>query len=278
MTSPIEVVVNRFHPSRGLSGLCAGFEQGDWRAEALSAYLTEFLPEFCLSYGDLNRIGPANAVLLLRQAAERVYKTNKFENRGEFGELLLHAAMKDLVHTIPAVSKIYYKDSANDTVKGFDAVHVVPSDEGLELWLGEVKLYTDISKAIYDSSKELAQHLEAVYLRSEFLAIQNKIDDSWPHAAKLRELLDGHVSLDKIFSRLAFAVLLAYDGATCAQFDKHCDEYFNALKTEFEEINKKFLSANAKIDLKLHLILLPMKTKEKLVLAMDKRLRSWQGI
>ena len=34
-----------------------------------------------------------------------------------------------------AISKVFFKDSPNDTVKGFDAVHVVESLDGLELWL-----------------------------------------------------------------------------------------------------------------------------------------------
>ncbi|MEN3029932.1 Hachiman antiphage defense system protein HamA [Chromobacterium amazonense] len=37
-----------------------------------------------------------------------------------------------------AISKIYFKDAVNNTVKGFDAVHVLATQNGLELWLGEV--------------------------------------------------------------------------------------------------------------------------------------------
>jgi hypothetical protein len=36
-----------------------------------------------------------------------VYTTEKFKRRGEFGELLLHAVIRELWETEPAVSKLY---------------------------------------------------------------------------------------------------------------------------------------------------------------------------
>ena len=73
-------------------------------------------------------------------------------------------------------SEIFYKDAPNDTVKGFDAVHVVEASDGLELWLGEVKLYKDIVSAVRDVENELKQHTTISYLRSEFAAIWRKVD------------------------------------------------------------------------------------------------------
>jgi hypothetical protein len=61
---------------------------------------------------------------MLRAAAQRVYATKKFANRGEFGELLLHIAARQVFNTLPEI-KVYYKDADNDTVKGFDSVHAV---------------------------------------------------------------------------------------------------------------------------------------------------------
>src|SRR5690348_3696078 len=145
-------------PPPALTGLCAGFEREEWRAAALADYLMESLPEFCLTHSEFEGISGPSAVQLMRQAASRVYMTDKFKNRGEFGELLLHVVLKDIFGTLPAITKIYYKDATNDTVKGFDAVHVVPTQEGLELWLGEVKFYADAGKAIRDVVQELEKH------------------------------------------------------------------------------------------------------------------------
>ena len=102
--------------------------------------------------------------------------------------------------TLPAVSKIYYKDGPNDTVKGFDAVHVVDQGPDLELWLGEAKFYGSISSAIGSAVNSLAQLDQTDYLKDEFAAIVHKIDDQWPHADKLKHLLDRNTSLgDKVF-------------------------------------------------------------------------------
>ncbi|MED5681866.1 DUF1837 domain-containing protein, partial [Enterobacter hormaechei] len=104
-----------------------------------------------------------------------------------------------IFNSIPAISKIFFKDSSNHAVKGFDAVHVIPTQTGLELWLGEVKFYQDIAKAITDVCKELDAHFEREYLREEFLLIRGKIDEAWPHAGALHKLLDESTSLDEVF-------------------------------------------------------------------------------
>jgi hypothetical protein len=66
----------------------------------------EWLPEFALTASECATLGHQNAAKLLRLAAKRVYDTKKFENRGEFGEVLLHAAIRQIFDSLPAVSKI----------------------------------------------------------------------------------------------------------------------------------------------------------------------------
>jgi Cap4 SAVED domain len=109
-----------------------------------------WLPEFALKHSELTDLNTGNAVQLVRDAAKRVYESKKFENRGEFGELFLHAAIRQVFDSLPAISKIYYETARNDTAKGFDAVHVVvsPANE-LELWLGEAKFYNEVTRAVW---------------------------------------------------------------------------------------------------------------------------------
>ena len=97
--------------------------------------------------------------------------------------------MRQVFGTVPTIAKYFYKDAANDTVKGFDAVHVVPAGIDLELWLGEVKFYDDLARAIRDVVKELEVHTQRDYVRAESAFIANKIDPAWPHADKLKRLL-----------------------------------------------------------------------------------------
>ena len=161
-----------------ITGLCVGYERNEWRASQFARHIMEWLPEFALKHTELIGMNSGNAIPLIRDAAKRVYESKKFEKRGEFGELFLHAAIREVFDSLPAISKIYYKSARNDTVKGFDAVHVVakPTTGKLELWLGETKFYSDINHAVRDVVKELAVHTETNYLRDEFLLIKGKID------------------------------------------------------------------------------------------------------
>ena len=198
----LEVRVQELALAPTLTALCAGYEGGQWRAKQLAEHMMEWLPEFALNYEERHALRHNNSVRMLRAAARRVYATKKFENRGEFGELLLHIAARQVFNTLPAISKLYYKDSDNDTVKGFDAVHVLANDKTLELWLGEVKFYDDITRAIRDVTQELGDHTMPRYLRREAAAIVNKIDANWPHADRLKKLLDPNASLDQIFDAM----------------------------------------------------------------------------
>lgn len=274
----LKLVLHEIGNERSISGLCAGYERKQWRHSALADFLMESLPDFCLTYSEYSDIGHESAVRMIRKAAKAVYSTGKFKNRGEFGELLLHVILKMTMGTLPAVSKIYYKDSANDTVKGFDAVHVVPSKTGLELWLGEVKFYEDIAAAIRDVADELEQHLAADYLRSEFVAILNKVDEHWPHAPQLMKLLDERTSLDQVFEACCIPVLLTYDGKTTAQYDVFSEEYKAALIEEMRGIKARFDGRVSTVPHRLHLILVPLKTKKILVEDLHRKLEAVKAL
>ena len=122
---------------------CSDYENGKWRAKDFGEYLIEWLPEFALKFSEYTNFNGATGKRLLRKAAYHVYTTIKKENRGEFGEILLHALIREIFNSKPAVSKVFYKTSANDTVKGFDAVHLVEFDNDYEIWLGEAKVVND---------------------------------------------------------------------------------------------------------------------------------------
>lgn len=262
-----------------LRGICVGFENGDWRKRQLVEYLINFIPEFALTYSELAELSPLNMVKILKQALCNIYKTEKFKNRGELGEIMLHAILREGFNTVPVISKIFYKDSPNDTVKGFDAVHVVINGDDLELWIGEVKFYSSIHAAIRDVTKEIQEHIQTDYLRQEFLAITNKIDNNWPHAEKLKRLLDPNVSLDEVFVRACIPVLLTYDSTVIAKYNKHTDSYLEEIQKEFERLYMLFLEKiGKKVPLQIHLFLLPLKTKQELVDCFDERLKELQKI
>lgn len=280
MSAPFfNIILHREEGNRELDGICAGFESRIWRKEQLVDHLADYIPEFALTYSERQSIDIKNLRRMLSNAAKYIYQSKKLDNRGEIGELLLHVIIREIYNTIPAISKIYYKDGPNDTVKGFDAVHVVDKDDHLELWLGEVKFYKEISKAITDVVNEIFDHIKKDYLRDEFIAITNKIDEKWPHADKLKNLLDPNTSLDQVFDQACIPVLLTYNSDVIAKYNESSDAYTNEIKTEFEDLFEKFKERiTDKVPLTVHLFLLPLKTKADLVASFDEKLRKLQQI
>jgi hypothetical protein len=212
---------------------------------------------------------------LVKQAARAVYTSKKFKKRGEFGELLLHSILVQEMHCLPAVSKIYYKSAPNDTVKGFDAVHIVPNEAGLELWLGEAKFYASASGAMREAISSLKRLEQTDFLRDEFAVILRMVDDSWPHADKLRLLLDKGRSLDQIFSTVCIPVLITYDSATMAAHKNLDSAYQAAIEKEWLAHHGTFAAKSLPPKVRVHLILVPLNTKKRLIRSLDTELRRW---
>jgi hypothetical protein len=249
----LEVRVRRLDLAPALIGLCVGYEGGRWRSKELVDHVMEWLPDFALNYTERRSFGADSAVRLIRAAARSIYKTKKFENRGEFGELFLHIAIRQVFDTVPAISKMYYKDSDNSTVKGFDGVHVVVTPSTLELWLGESKFYDNISRAIADVVAELKDHTEALYLRREFATIHAH----WPHADRLKKLLDPNTSLDSVFDAVSIPVLLTYDSSAINNHEKITEEYIREFSAEVEHYRETFASKELP-KLRVHFISYPV--------------------
>ena len=277
---PDPFLVHRVHHEDfvpGLTGLCVGYELGDWRHEQFADHVLDWLPEFALSWHEAVNLRAGNARRLLRRAAKLVYATDNYTSRGEFGELFLHIAIRQVFKTIPAVSKVYFKDAENDIVKGFDCVHVVARDARLELWLGEAKFHANISDAIHAACKSLRSHLTADYLRKEMAAIRNKIADGWPHARRLKRLTSEQTSLDDVFDALVIPVLLTYESKAVQDHDRICGDYVTAFRREVLAYYARFAEKNPLPDLQVHLFLIPLEDKQRLQEALDRRLRHWQA-
>jgi len=261
-----------------LHGVCAGFESGKWRSDQLSRYLMEWLPEFSLSYTERRSINDTNSVAQIRKAAQVVYDTDKYDKRGEFGELLLHVLMREVIGTEPAISKIFFKDAINSTVKGFDAVHVLDTPNGLELWIGEVKFYKSLSKAIADVVPELEAHFRDDYLRKEFILITGKLDPNWSSTALLTDLLHRNRSLDEVVSSIVVPVLLTYDSTTTKEFTELSQEYIAAIEAELLINHQKFVNKNTLKKIRIELFLFPMASKKELLILLNKRLQAARDI
>ena len=258
-------------------GLNVGYECLEWRYQAFTNHLFHWLLEFVLPYSDLKKINHANAVEAITKAANTVYSTEKYRNRGEFGELILHAVLRELFDTEPIVNKIYFKSAVNDTVKGFDAVHARCDDDGrLELWLGEVKFYTDIGAAIQSVSDEITAHLGRSKLREEFMCVGKCVDPEWPHAREVDKLFSSNTSLDDVFKIMCVPVLLTYESHAVQSAKQISDDFLSALREELEKHHESFLRKIPNVAVKIVLVLLPLDSKQKLVDSLNAKLRGYQ--
>lgn len=274
-----DIRVHDPNPDKGVSGLCVGYEQGQWRYLAFAAYIMEWLPEFCLNSKERDELSHESAVRSLRKAANLVYQTDKYAKRGEFGELFLHAAIRCVFDSLPAISKLYYESSMNNTVKGFDCVHVVGPLDNLELWLGEVKFYKSVFDAIRDVIAEIDEHLEANFLRKEFILIGNKLDERDSYTAAVQRLISERTSLDTIFERVCIPVLLTYESSAVEQHIAATNDYIREFCGEIAQHFAKFREKAENLPpVRIHLFLLPIEDKENLIAALHAKLKAWQEI
>lgn len=274
----LNVVVKELAIDPALLGLCAGYEHGEWRAGQFAAHLIEWLPEFALSPDEIELINPGNMIRAIASAATRIYTTEKYKGRGDFGEVLLHAIIRQEFDSSPVISKFFHKDSDNETVHGFDAVHVVSDGEKLELWLGEAKFHQDIAAAIASVIGELHTHFGKEYLKSEFSIILRKLDKNIPHADKLKKLLDKNTSLDVVFDCLCVPVLLTYDSEAVKNYSISDEAYKLDLQEEVLSHRGAFIAANPPADLTVYLFLVPLESIKTLRAELDARLKAAQAM
>jgi Cap4 SAVED domain len=258
-----------------LLALTVGYELRSWRAEALARHLLEWVLDFALRRDERSSLPAGRVMEAARRAVKLVFGNGR--DRGVPGEILLHAICRQFFGSDTVISKVWFKTAANDTYKGFDAVHCVHSGAELQLWLGGAKFYSDIDDALRSALSDLREHLAADYLRAEFALIADKIDQSHPHAAELRSLMHPNTSLDAVFDRIVVPVLVMYDSPATSGHDHDCDEYLADLKAEVRRAWQKFGSAlDSRLPVTVRLFLVPMATKQVLLEALDKELAPWQ--
>lgn len=274
----LTVRMHRIDLDPSLTAVCAGYESGRWRAEGLADHMIEWILDFALSYTERQRISTANSVAQMRRALKKVLGSRSTEYSGVIGELLLHIVCRTVFGSDTAISKVFFKTGINDEVKGFNCVHVVDMPEGLELWLGEAKCYTRRGAAISDAVDSIRRHLEKDYFRTECSIYTDLIDESWPHAAELRQLISRNASLDQIFKHVTVPVLIAYDSSAVRDHDRECEEFRTAFEEEMQLGLRSF--ADKIVDLgplrvQVRLLLAPLGSKEALVNELNRRLPTW---
>lgn len=255
---------------------CAGFELKAWRCVPFAEHLLEWLPEYALPEDEL-AVNHGNMYVKLKQAAIRVYTSDKYKKRGEAGEIALHAICRDYFDTLPISNRVFYKSASNDVVKAFDLVHArFPDKGGVELWLGESKLYMDTKDAIAEAIKSVTEHLQQGFLKEQKLILGPQIPKTTPRYKELMELFEPQTSLDKFISSAVFVIGILSTSAACGKATQINPAYKAALEKEFAEIAKKLSASGLTASISVVLIYVPLADKDGFVSAFDTKLKGLQ--
>jgi hypothetical protein len=273
----LTVRVQQLDIAPSLTAVCAGYEDGQWRAAGLARHILDWVPDFALRYTERRGLDSGIAQEQIRRATHMVFGTGSAARRGEPGEILLHIVCRQVFGSDTVVNKVFFKTAGNDVVKGFDSVHIVQARGELELWLGEAKFYQDRDDAIRDALSSIRTHLATDYLRGEFSLITGKIDDSWPHARAVRQLIHENVPIQHVFQRVTIPVLLAYDSPAVRGHDTECAEFRAAFEAEMRDGWERFARhATGTLPVQVRLFLAPLGSKQALVDELDRRLPGWR--
>jgi hypothetical protein len=263
-----------------LRAYCVGFDQNQFRLSALADVIASVIPEFALGPHVSGNPGMNEIVDRLREAARRIYLTEKYKRRGEFGELILHLLLRDRFGSVPLLSKIYFKDAHNAAVHGFDGVHVVVKDKKKELWLGESKMYASGKAGIDDLIVDLEKHLKRDYLRAEFELILSKLPAADRDIDYWRRELHKHNKLENILDSVCVPMVCTYTGDCYAGHRDNTAAFLKTFENECEELRLRFEKKQTKIktDVDIILLLVPVKSKPDLVKELHARLKAMRRI
>lgn len=272
----LQPIIESDNEKHSIKVFCAGLEAGEWRSHNLAHSLMAWLPDFALIPDESQDLAEDDAWERFRIAANKIYKTGFPEKRGEIGELVLHMLCRKYFGTYPSVSKIYFKSSGGEVVKGFDLVHTKYDDEEdeVEFWFGEAKFYTDGSGAVYEAIKSVKEHLEIGFLKSEKIAIYNKVIKSSPGHQKIDFLLHIDNSVDEMTKRMVIPILVTFDSESLAAATHLDQDYIEALSTEIKPLADKFLNDHEFDKLELRLLFVPTSTKKILLTKFDQIIQS----
>ena len=268
----LEIRIDHLDLPLPIRGLCAGYEGGEWRSTQLADHLFNWLPYAALNQEHQHAFGPANFVELIRLAAAHIYHTKKTASRGEIGELLFHLICILHYGTVPVICKLLLKTSPNDTVKGFDGIHLVPMQDDFELWLGECKFYLDGKEAIREAVASIKEHIAPAFLKTEKAMVIGHVGEDIPHRDQVIKLFKSQTSSDKLVEKSVFPVMIAYESKAVAGFDALSQEYIDALAGELKYLKEYFSEKSVEVKLRFRLIFVPMNKKKDVIESFDKKL------
>ena len=225
--------------------------------------------------------------------ANREYLTNpklkfddKYLKRGEFGELILYYLLQEKLGKPQLISKLYFKDSYNSVVHGFDAVHFDKISK--ELWIGESKFYKDKNSALRDLADDLNKHFNIDFFNQEFTIIKRRFGDLGIQDDDISSLVDPKTKLLSKIININACFFALFDSGIVNSFsyepgtDSPSQEFLEALKKSVENtkiaFDKLISTYSYKDNLKIHLFLFPVNSKYELIQSLHNKLKREQAL
>jgi hypothetical protein len=234
------------------------------------------LPEYALPEEELD-INHGNVFVRLQQAAYRVYTSEKYQKRGEVGEIALHAICRQFFDTVPISPRVFYKSASNDVVKSFDMVHArYPGGDQVELWLGEAKLYKDAKAGAAAALASVKEHLDADFLKKEKFLLGRQISPKMPLHDKVVDLFRSQKSLDDLLAAAVFPICVLGNSNAVAASKKIDSEYISKLQPELDELANLIAQSGLASRVKVVFFYIPLGDKDVLVSKFDDRLKALQ--
>jgi hypothetical protein len=230
---------------------------------------------------EVKEIKEANAEYLSSNPSSE----DKYLKRGEFGELILYYLLKKKLGKPQLISKIYFKDSYNAVVHGFDAVHY--DKESNELWIGESKFYKDKNSALRELADDLDKHFNLDFFKQEFTIISDRFKDLGIQNDEIKDLIDPDTKFISKLVNINVCFFALFDDKILQSFsyeqetDKTSQDFLDKLKISVEKTRQNFDSKTEKFpykeSLKIHLFLFPVQSKYELVRRMHEKLKKEQS-
>lgn len=225
--------------------------------------------------------------------ANKEYLTNpklkfddKYLKRGEFGELILYYLLQEKLGKPQLISKLYFKDSYNSVVHGFDAVHFDKNSK--ELWIGESKFYINKNSALRDLVDDLYKHFNIDFFNQEFAIIKRRFGDLGIQDDDINTLVDPQTKLLSKIININACFFALFDSEIVNSFsyevgtDKPSQQFLDVLKKAVEktkvDFDKKISTYPYKDKLKIHLFLFPVNSKYQLIQALHEKLKREQTL
>ena len=279
-----EVLLDKWLISNDLANhamlsLVNDFESNQWRNNKFKNFIINNLKEIALSKKERDALIGKEGDILERA----ISKMHIDKKGGEIGEIFLYGIMKHYYDALPIVPKIFYKQNSNDNAKGADSVHITLEEDAYHIWLGESKIYDDITGAINAVVSSVYELLATDKLKKEKSLITsckdiedylNDFDDSKKSLmVELKKILNDRISLDEMKKILHIPISIIYECEKTKQQLVFSEDYKKSIiefhKDKCNKLSQKIIDKFKDIPLieyiKFHIIIFPIPNKKELV-------------